>query len=115
MKKNRNFIKYKIGEKIRYYRKLRGLTLKDLSRELKITSQQLQKYEKNKNRVTTERLLQISSILDLPISSFFDDITPEDTTTPDIQLTKLIYNFKRISSEKIKKLLVENSSVFAEL
>jgi len=114
MKKNRNFIRNKIGEKIRYYRNFRGVTLKKLAEELNITSQQLQKYEKGMNRITTERLEEISLILDIPVSYFFNDLKLPKNSHNDTEIRKLIFNFKKISSRKIRKLLIENSAIFAE-
>ena len=44
---------------------------------LSITFQQVQKYERGANRVSASRLWDISQILDVPISSFFEDMTDD--------------------------------------
>ena len=41
---------------------------------LGLTFQQVQKYEKGANRIGASRLYDISSILGVPVSYFFDDL-----------------------------------------
>jgi transcriptional regulator with XRE-family HTH domain len=41
---------------------------------LGLTFQQVQKYERGANRIGSSRLYQLSQILDVPISFFFDDM-----------------------------------------
>ena len=45
----------------------------DLARALKITFQQVQKYEKGMNRVSASRLQQTADVFGLPVSAFFGD------------------------------------------
>jgi len=42
-----------------------------------LTFQQLQKYERGTNRIGSSRLFELSKILDVPVSFFFDDMPPE--------------------------------------
>ena len=46
--------------------------------ELNITFQQVQKYERGANRISASCLWDMSQILDVPVSYFFDDMS--DTT-----------------------------------
>ncbi|MBB2675853.1 UNVERIFIED_ORG: transcriptional regulator with XRE-family HTH domain [Rhizobium esperanzae] len=48
-----------------------------LGESLGITFQQIQKYEKGTNRVGASRLQNISSILNVPVSFFFEDAPGE--------------------------------------
>jgi transcriptional regulator with XRE-family HTH domain len=41
---------------------------------LGLTFQQVQKYERGANRIGSSRLFQLSKILDVPVSFFFDDM-----------------------------------------
>ena len=41
--------------------------------KLNVTSQQVQKYERGANQISASRLWDISQILDVPISYFFND------------------------------------------
>ena len=54
-----------------------GLSQERLGDALGLTFQQVQKYERGVNRVSASRLFDLSRVLDVPISFFFDDM-PED-------------------------------------
>jgi transcriptional regulator with XRE-family HTH domain len=47
---------------------------------LGLTFQQVQKYEKGANRIGASRLFDISTILGVPVSYFFDDLPNADAT-----------------------------------
>ncbi|NHO16306.1 helix-turn-helix domain-containing protein [Acetobacter peroxydans] len=63
-----------VGSRIRLRRTQLGLSQEKLGEALGITFQQIQKYERGANRVGASRLYHIASILDVPISFFFDDM-----------------------------------------
>ncbi len=63
-----------VGYRVRMRRTLLGISQEKLGRELGLTFQQIQKYEKGANRVGASRLFQISQILDVPPSFFFDEM-----------------------------------------
>jgi transcriptional regulator with XRE-family HTH domain len=48
-----------------------------LGNALGLTFQQVQKYERGTNRIGSSRLFLLSRILDVPVSFFFDDMSPE--------------------------------------
>ncbi len=48
-----------------------------LGEALNLTFQQVQKYEKGTSRIGASRLYQLSKVLDVPISYFFDDLPAE--------------------------------------
>jgi transcriptional regulator with XRE-family HTH domain len=50
-----------------------GMSQEKLGESLGITFQQVQKYEKGTNRVGASRLQNIASILNVPVSFFFED------------------------------------------
>jgi len=51
-----------------------AMSQNDLGRELRISLQQIHKYEKGKNRLSAARLYEICQVLDVPIASMFDGI-----------------------------------------
>ncbi|MBY5447172.1 helix-turn-helix transcriptional regulator [Rhizobium leguminosarum] len=61
-----------VGKRILLARHARRMTQQDLARQLGMTFQQVQKYEKGKNRVSASVLYQIMQTLDAPASYFFD-------------------------------------------
>ena len=70
-----------IGARIRLARLQRSVTQQEIARSLKLTFQQVQKYEKGTNHVSAVRLHQIACILGVRIDYFYgglDDDPAED-------------------------------------
>ncbi len=65
-----------VGERVRQRRRVGGLSQKTLAEAVGVASQQLQKYEKGTNRISASRLYEISRVLDVPVSYFFDETEP---------------------------------------
>jgi transcriptional regulator with XRE-family HTH domain len=63
-----------VGTRIRLRRTLLGMSQERLGEALGLTFQQVQKYERGVNRVGASRLFDLSRVLDVPISFFFDDM-----------------------------------------
>ncbi len=57
-----------------------GMSQERLGEALGLTFQQVQKYERGVNRVGASRLFDLSRVLDVPISFFFDDM-PDSLTS----------------------------------
>ena len=72
-KKKPNPIDIHVGSRIRLRRTMLGMSQEKLGESLGITFQQIQKYEKGTNRVGASRLQAISTILNVPVSFFFED------------------------------------------
>ena len=71
-----NPIDVHVGSRVRLRRKLLGLSQGKLAAALGLTFHQVQKYERGKNRMGSSRLYQLSEILDVPVSFFFDKMPP---------------------------------------
>jgi transcriptional regulator with XRE-family HTH domain len=63
----------KLGLAIKQARAVQNLSLMNLSRCLGITYQMLQRHEKGSASLTVYRLIQISRVLELPVSHFLAD------------------------------------------
>ena len=63
-----------VGNRLRQLRALRGITQAALADQTGVACQQVQKYEKGANRISASRLWEISRVLDVPISSFFEGL-----------------------------------------
>lgn len=70
------FDKY-VGQRLRERRKALGCTAPDLGKLCGITAQQIQKYEKGENKLYAGRLYQLSHILGVDFSYFFDSFDGE--------------------------------------
>ncbi len=66
-----------VGKRIALRRKLLNLSQDVLAKKLGITFQQVQKYEKGKNRISASRLWDYSQILGVEINYFFQDMPQE--------------------------------------
>ena len=69
-----------VGSRLRLRRSLLGLSQEKLADALGLTFQQVQKYERGSNRVSASRLYELSKILEVPVSFFFEELG--STTSP---------------------------------
>ena len=69
-----NFNKH-LGSKLKLRRLSLGLTQTKVAKAINVTFQQIQKYEKGTNGVSSIRLLQLSNYLKVPINYFFEDFS----------------------------------------
>ena len=123
IKKAPNPIDKHVGSRVRMRRVLIGMSQEKLGEALGLTFQQVQKYEKGTNRIGASRLQQISTILGVSVSFFFDGAPGEDaakaglsdsgssayvvdflSTTEGLQLNKA---FVRIKDPKVRRRVVD--------
>ena len=71
-KKAPNPVDRHVGARLRMRRMMLPMSQEKLGGALGLTFQQIQKYEKGTNRIGASRLQQISEILQVPVSFFFD-------------------------------------------
>ncbi len=67
-----NDLQQQIGQSIRVRRQILKMTLEDLAAALHISYQQVQKYEQGTSRISAARLLDMSTILGVPITYFYE-------------------------------------------
>jgi len=71
-----NPIDVQVGSRVRLRRNMLGLSQEKLGTAIGLTFQQVQKYERGANRIGASRLHELSRVLDVPVSFFFDDMDP---------------------------------------
>jgi transcriptional regulator with XRE-family HTH domain len=122
-KKAPNPIDKHVGSRVRMRRMMLGMSQEKLGNNLGLTFQQVQKYEKGTNRIGASRLQQISHILQVPVSFFFEGapsgaarvdgmseapspayISDFLATSDGLALTKA---FMRISDSKLRRRIVD--------
>ena len=64
-----------LGTKLRMRRLSLGLTQTKVAHAINVTFQQIQKYEKGTNGVSSIRLLQLANFLKVPVNYFFEDFS----------------------------------------
>jgi transcriptional regulator with XRE-family HTH domain len=65
-----------VGSRVRLRRNMLGLSQEKLGEAISLTFQQVQKYERGANRIGASRLLELSRVLGVPVSFFFDETDP---------------------------------------
>lgn len=67
-----------VGKRIRQHRLLQKTTQQQVSDQVGVRFQQMQKYETGKNRVSASRLWDIANVLDVPLSFFFEGLDAQN-------------------------------------
>ena len=99
-----------LGKKLRMRRLSLGLTQTKVANAINVTFQQIQKYEKGTNGVSSSRLVQLSNFLKVPVTYFFEDF-PDYTQsgsqeqTPDLNYSFLIKTFSKLDENQKSKIL----------
>ena len=87
-----NFNKH-LGSKLKLRRLALGLTQTKVAKAINVTFQQIQKYEKGTNGVSSIRLLQLSNYLKVPINYFFEDFSEYLTNIEKAKETPMTVNY----------------------
>jgi transcriptional regulator with XRE-family HTH domain len=101
-----------IGARLRLARKARGLSQTELGQAVGVTFQQVQKYERGTNRVSSSALVLIARHLDVPVTELLGlesatggEIDWALFDTPGAQ--ELLQSYRRIGSAKLRRLVLE--------
>ena len=114
-----------VGLKLKIKRSAMGITQNELGDMIGITFQQIQKYEKGANRIGAGRLYEFATILNVPISYFFDGYKGKniqealndnkivyeadksyESNVPDKEVITLIKFYSRIKDKKTRNSIV---------
>ena len=90
-----NFNKH-LGSKLRLRRLALGLTQTKVAQAINVTFQQIQKYEKGTNGISSLRIMQLSNFLKVPVVYFFEDYPSSDVPGANLnqsQAEDLNYSF----------------------
>ena len=109
-----------LGKKLRLRRLSLGLTQTKVAQAINVTFQQIQKYEKGTNGVSSNRLMQLSQFLKVPIIYFFEDykefkdINSNEEANEDLNYSFLSRTFSSLSKTQKEKILqiLNNTSKF---
>ena len=114
-----------LGNMLKMRRLALGLTQTKVAKAINVTFQQIQKYEKGVNGVSSIRLLQLSNYLKVPISYFFDSYAEYtsnlDKTTEGFMsvnynfLAKIYSELTREQKNKFQKLVMVNEANFVNI
>lgn len=123
-----NPIDVHVGSRVRLRRTLLGMSQEKLGDAIGLTFQQVQKYERGANRVGASRLYDLSRVLDVPVSYFFEelgDASPASGANDQSgepyqsnpmmkrETLELVRAYLRISDPQIKRRLFELAKALA--
>ena len=99
-----------LGKKLRIRRLSLGLTQTKVAQAINVTFQQIQKYEKGTNGVSSNRLMQLSQFLKVPIIYFFEDfkefkdVESNEASSDDLNYSFLSRTFSSLSKSQKDKI-----------
>ena len=103
-----------LGSKLRMKRLSLGLTQTKVAQAINVTFQQIQKYEKGTNGISSLRIMQLANFLKVPIVFFFEDLPTYGEESLDSDkivdlnysfLAKLFSTLSEVQKEKIFQVL----------
>ena len=108
-----NFNKH-LGNMLKMRRLALGLTQTKVAKAINVTFQQIQKYEKGINGVSSIRLLQLSNYLKVPINYFFDNYAEYSSNINKTAETYMSVNYNFLA-KIYSELTQEQRSKFQKL
>ena len=100
-----------LGSKLRMRRLSLGLTQTKVAQAINVTFQQIQKYEKGTNGISSLRIMQLSNFLKVPVLYFFEDFplyeggtSDSPASTEDINFSFLAKLFSSLSEQQKEKI-----------
>ena len=103
-----------LGSKLRMRRLALGLTQTKVAQAINVTFQQIQKYEKGTNGISSLRIMQLGKILKVPVIYFFEDYPEysevakydkDNTGEEDLNYSFLAKLFSALSEKQKEKIL----------
>ena len=83
-----------LGTKLRMRRLALGLTQTKVAQAINVTFQQIQKYEKGTNGISSLRIMQLANFLKVPVLYFYEDFSSyEGETFANEKIENLNYSF----------------------
>lgn len=101
-----NYINEYTGKAIRTLRQSKNLTLNELARKIHVSYQQLQKYEKGTNRLSIDKLYEISKYLGIEIYNFFPNAN-FSFEKENIQKVELSNAFNAITDDESRQIVLK--------
>ena len=102
-----------LGTKLRMRRLALGLTQTKVAQAINVTFQQIQKYEKGTNGISSLRLMQLSNILKVPVIYFYEDyptyagdMKQDAIVEEDLNYSYLSKLFSSLSDQQKEKILL---------
>ncbi|WP_147110787.1 helix-turn-helix domain-containing protein [Tateyamaria sp. syn59] len=95
-----------VGKRLKQIRTLRRMSQTDVAKRLDLSFQQIQKYEIGSNRIAASRLFELSRILDVPTSYFFEGLAEPEPANRNDRGLDIVNALATIEDERIKSRIV---------
>ena len=99
-----------LGSKLRMRRLALGLTQTKVAQAINVTFQQIQKYEKGTNGISSMRIMQLANFLKVPVVYFFEDYpsyegsVSSSESSEDLNYSFLAKLFSSLSDQQKEKI-----------
>jgi len=104
-----------LGKQLRARRSALGLTQTQVARAINVTFQQIQKYEKGTNGVSSSRLLQLANFLKVPVKYFFEEFKDfqnlDSQANSNNSLETFVTKLTEVEKEKLLSILHSNKKL----
>ena len=129
-KSRTNHVDVHIGRHLKNRRLMLGMSQQDLGDAVDVSVQQIQKYEKATNRISSSKLFSFAKLLNTPVIEFFkgineeeetsvfaeeqEEFLPETSPVPERELLSLIRAFNTIKDPNVRKKIIELAKSLSE-
>lgn len=119
-----------VSKRLKMRRVILGLSQKKLAEAVDVSIQQIQKYEKSTNRISSGKLYSLANLLKVPISYFFENVSRytdcknndvntisifaedqenflSDDTVPEKEVLNLIKAFNEVKNQHVRKKIID--------
>ena len=119
-----------VGKRLKSRRLMLGLSQNDLGEAVNVSIQQIQKYERATNRISSRKLYNLAKFLRVPVSYFFaNDLEPLTTpgfaeeqtpfeqsnndSVPEREIMTLVRYYSSVNNEQERKKILDLVKTFA--
>lgn len=115
-----------VSRKLKMRRMMLGLSQEEVGQAVDVSIQQIQKYEKARNRIASGKLFTLAKFLKVPINYFFENSndnlqtisnvfaeeseeynTNEESSVSEKELIQLIKSFGEVKNSQTRKKIIE--------
>ncbi|MBJ6802765.1 helix-turn-helix domain-containing protein [Geomonas propionica] len=102
-----------IGFKLRILRQEAGYTQEQLAEKVGVSTQQIQKYEAGRDKISIERIQCLAEVFSIPVQNFFR-VTGE-TIPLNVSEQALLESFRAIENEDVRQSILKLTIVAANV
>ncbi len=124
MQRSTNSIDRAIAKQIKHYRTLANIDVSECAERIGIATQQLEAFERSKERVSAAHLVQLAAVFGVPVAAFFErpKVSPQEAVRDNVVPLapsrkrrastgalerRLVESFRTIESESDRQLVVD--------